>query len=306
MSVGAESPSQRLRRVGRDLGVSRAIKSLVRKAGFDLLGRHYYSPIPDVSALPATVWTRRSDLRAVRFDVAAALDFARRELSAYIAEYEPPRHSTGRPRDFYLANEYYEGVDAEILYAMVRRFSPHRVIELGSGMSTLVIADAVTRGGGGTRHSVYDPYPRRDLNDTLGQVADLHYISATDVPLSVFDELSSGDFLFVDTSHTVKVGGEVNRIMLDVLPRLAPGVIVHIHDIYLPWEYPRDFLTERSFFWAEQYLLQAFLAFNAGFEVLLPVHALWRDFPADIAEIIPSARTGARPSALWMRRTYRQ
>src|SRR5206468_1730052 len=114
--------------------------------------------------------------------------------------------------------------------------------------------------------------------------------------------LGPDDVLFVDTTHTVKVGGDVNRVILDVLPTLAPGVHVHIHDIYLPWEYPREFLAERSFYWAEQFLLQAFLAFNDRFEILFGTHALVRRYPDRIRTLIPGTGRGVSPSAFWFRR----
>jgi hypothetical protein len=272
--------------------------------GFDLIGRHYYSPIPDLEALPPTIWARESEFRGVHFDIAAGLDFAQRELSAYISEYAPPRAATSNPGEFYLNNGFYESIDAEVLYAMVRRFAPSRIVELGSGMSTLVIADARTRNDRSkTRsHVVYDPYPRPDLTDAIEQVAELRPVGATAIPESEFQRLGAGDMLFVDTTHTVKIGGDVNRIVLDILPALAPGVLIHFHDVFLPYEYPREFLVDRSFFWAEQYLLQAFLAFNREFEILFAAHALQRVFGDEVARLVPSAGPSTRPAAFWITR----
>jgi hypothetical protein len=127
-------------------------------------------------------------------------------------------------------------------------------------------------------------------------------MSAADVPDEQFFELTAGDLLFIDTTHTVKIGGEVNRLILEVLPRIAPGVLIHIHDIYLPWEYPRSFLFEQRFFWAEQYLLQAFLAFNREFEVMIGAHAVARDYPDELSRLVPAGRTDTPPSAFWIRR----
>jgi hypothetical protein len=286
---------------------SRAVKAAVRRLGFDLLRRHYYSPIPNLAELPPEVWTRESELRGLDFDLEAMLAYLDRELGPYLDEYKPPTAPTGDSRDFYLDNGFYDSVDAETLYATVRQVAPRRVVELGSGMSTLVIADARARSGdsGERRHVVFDPFPRPELALAIAEIAELHSVSATDVPVSEFEKLESGDILFVDTTHTVKVGSEVNRIVLDVLPVLSPGVYVHFHDIFLPWEYPREFLVERSFFWAEQFLLQAFLAFNREFEVLFAAHALERRFPDEIARLVPSARPGIRPSSLWLRRAER-
>jgi hypothetical protein len=126
--------------------------------------------------------------------------------------------------------------------------------------------------------------------------------SAADVPLEVFASLGAGDVLFVDTTHTVKVGSEVVHVILDVLPALQPGVLVHFHDIFLPWAYPREWLEEHQWYWAEEYLLQAFLAFNDGFEILLPAQAMARDRPGRLAAAIPSfvAGAGVGPASLWL------
>lgn len=303
--MGREPLPARLRRAARQSGASNILKSGVRRLGYDLVQRHYYSPIPDLESLSAEVWSRESELAGLRFDPSAGLTFLETELRGHLAEYTPPRSPSNNPREFYLNNGFYESVDAELLYAMVRRFEPERIVELGSGMSTLVIADArsAESGSGQGHHVVYDPYPRGDLAREITQVAELRPASATDVPAAVFDDLRSGDLLFVDTTHTVKVGSDVNRIILDVLPKLNAGVIVHFHDIFLPWEYPRDLLAERSFFWAEQYLLQAFLSFNREFEILVSAHSLQRMFPDALSQLIPSATPEARPSAFWIRRT---
>jgi Methyltransferase domain len=273
-------------------------------AGYELVRKHFYSPIPDLNSLPRDVWTRESELCGVSFDIDAGLAFVQRELAPYITEYRPPPAATGNARDFYVDNGLYEMLDARTLYAMVRRFDPERILELGSGMSSLVIADARERNepSHDSRHLIFDPFPRGDLAPALRSIAELHAISATEVPASEIEQLGDGDFLFVDTTHTVKIAGDVNRVILDILPTLAPGVIVHIHDIYLPWEYPQEFLTERRFFWAEQYLLQAFLAFNDKFEVLFGNHALLRRHPTAIKQLMASPHQLGNASGLWLHR----
>jgi hypothetical protein len=272
--------------------------------GYELVRKHYYSPIPDLGALPPGVWQRESDLAGVRFDPHGGLAFVATELTDVLAEYIPPWSPTGRPRDFFLDNGFYGSVDAELLYAMVRRFAPSRIVELGSGMSSIVIADARAANGSddGGYHRIFDPYPRGDLAGVLASIADLRAVKATDIPLQEFTALQRGDLLFVDTTHTVKIASDVNRIVLDVLPRLADGVIVHFHDIFLPWEYPREFMEERRFFWNEQYLLQAFLALNPTYEVLLSAYVLHRRCPSELSRLIRGAHRAVHPGALWLRR----
>lgn len=272
--------------------------------GYDLLRKSYYSPVPDVAQLDPDVFERPKPMPGVNYELDRWLAFLKGELAPFLAEYRPPEQSNGDPRSYHLANTLYGPIDASILYAMVRRFAPRRVLELGSGMSSLVIADAreQSRLSADSRHIICDPFPRADLKSALSSVAELRAVSATAVHDEEFAALGAGDLLFVDTTHTVKIGGEVNRLILEVLPRLAPGVIVHVHDIYLPWEYPRDFIVERRFFWAEQYLLQAFLAFNTEFEVLIGAHALARERLGELTRLLPSTAGISPASAMWLRR----
>ena len=109
-----------------------------------------------------------------------------------------------------------------------------------------------------------------------------------DIDLEFFSQLESGDVLFIDSSHTVKIGGDVNYLFLEVLPRLKPGVIVHVHDIFLPFEYRRDWVMEEFRFWTEQYLLQAFLTFNSEFEVLMANSYLAHGYLEDLKAAFPS------------------
>ncbi len=232
VNVSAVSPRvlpERLRRYARETGVSRAAKGVARRLGVDVIRRHYYSPIPDVPRLPHEVWTRESELRGVKLDLEAGLEFVQRRLACALAEYTPPEQPTSNPRDFYLDNGFYGAVDAELLFAMVRHIQPRRVIELGAGASTLdhcgrPRCETALRS---SDHRVFDPFPRPGLTDVLAQVAELRRASATEIPLQEFLLLEAGDLLFVDTTHTVKIGSDVNRIILDVLPgacarRLCP------------------------------------------------------------------------------------
>lgn len=269
----------------------------------DIVPRNYYSPVPDPHALPDHIWTRASRLGGLDFDPDAQLKFLARDLGPLISEWTPALEPTGRAGDFYLHNPTYGSVDGEVLYAMVRLFKPGLIMELGSGRSSLVIADACNRNrsdGSPVDHEVFDPYP---WLDGLSEAAvNVKQISATEIPMAEFERLRAGDILFVDTTHTVKVGGDVNYLILDVLPALAPGVLVHFHDIFLPWEYPREWLVDEHFYWTEQHLLQGFLAFNREFEVLLSAHAVAKLSPAEVGRVIPSFTPGVRPGAFWLRR----
>lgn len=264
----------------------------------------FYSPIPDSAELVDELWKRPSELAGVEFDLGAQLEFIARELRPYLDEFRPPMDPTGKPDEFYLRNGSYGRGDADVLYAMVRQLKPGRVLELGSGHSTLVLAKAMLANeADGTPGELisYDPFPATAHAELAGLTA-LHPVRAQDVARERFEELDDGDVLFVDTTHVVKIGGDVNFIVLDVLPRLAPGVTVHFHDIFLPWEYPKRWVRDRGLYWSEQYLLQAFLALNQDFEVVCALHALARAHPVRLAELLPNWEGRPFPGAFWIRR----
>lgn len=297
----------RLSRTTSRLGLARWMRRgylLARRqlsrVGFELVLSTYDSPIPDVRQIDPAFFERPDPMRGIDFNTVRQVEFLEQELAVYCREFDPPRSPEAGPDRFYLCNGTYESVDAELLYAFVRRFRPARIVELGSGYSTLIIREALQRGDPPPADPVlrtYDPYRSALLPADAAVVPE----RAQDVPEEVFRELGSGDLLFVDTSHTVKVGGDVNRIVLDVLPLLGSGVIVHFHDIFLPYPYSSGHL-EHAHFWSEQYLLQAFLSGNADWEVLIGGYAVARAHPNRLAAAVPSFAPGVSPGAFWIRR----
>jgi predicted O-methyltransferase YrrM len=271
----------------------KALRAAAGRAGFQIVPKTYYSPIPDLAALPADVFARRSEMRGIHFDLDAQLAWIERNVADAMREFAPS--------DDAVDNASYGRVGADLLHGVVRGLKPRRIVELGSGHSTLFMAAAAERNraeGVQTELRTFDPYPTV-AHPGLPGLASLEAVRAQDVPLDVFTALQAGDVLFVDTTHTVKLASDVNRIVLDVLPALAPGVLVHVHDIFLPYEYPRRWFTESGFYWAEQYLLQAFLAGNPELEILAATFALCRDRPEAMARLAPTWRPGAEASAFW-------
>lgn len=285
----------------------RAVRAGADRIGLQVVPKSYYSPIPDLRALPPGTWERRSPLRGIEWDLDAQLAWIERELAEAMREFAPPEHATGRPGEYTLANETYGRVGADLLHGVVRGLRPRRIVELGCGQSTLIMAAAAARNhadGVETELRTFDPFPSVAYPGLPGLAA-LESVPAQDIPAGVFASLEAGDLVFVDTTHAVKVGSDVNHIVLEILPTLAPGVLVHVHDIFLPYEYPRRLAEESGVHRAEQYLLQAFLACNDDFEVLAGAYALCRDRPEAMAELAPTWRPGAVASAFWMRRRPR-
>jgi hypothetical protein len=155
---------------------------------------------------------------------------------------------------------------------MVRHLQPARMVEVGCGWSTTVTAAALRDGQLPTHLTCVEPYPR-DFLRTMDDVLTLREEKVEHTPATVFDELQAGDILFIDSSHVVKTGSDVVHQFLQVLPRLADGVIVHVHDIFIPEDYPKGWVRV-GFNWTEQYLLQAYLVGNARAHVLAMNHWL--------------------------------
>ncbi|MGI8801049.1 MAG: class I SAM-dependent methyltransferase [Solirubrobacteraceae bacterium] len=286
------------------LGVEKALRRAAGIVGYEFFRRHFDTPIPQVDALPERLWTEPSELLGIDLRLPAAQALLANELAPYLPEFTPPRQPPPAGGGFWLENGGYGPGDAEILWAMLRHAKPRRLVELGSGASSHVIAAAAhanAADGFPLEHRIFDPFP---FGHPLGPVptATVDRSPAEDIALATFAELEPHDVLFVDTTHTVKTGGDVTRLILDVLPRLAPGVLIHFHDIFLPCEYPREWVVDRRVAWAEQYLLQAFLSFNPEFQVILPLHALARDDPTLLGRLIASFEPSDRPGAFWILR----
>jgi len=276
-----------------------ATRAAARMLKHDLVSSNVYSPLPDVPEDDA-LWTKPAvSLAGVRLDAAAHLHFLETTLAPYLAEFDPRADGSVDGR-FHLWNGYYQSVDAEVLYAMVRHLKPQRVLEIGSGYSTFVTAAACARNADEGRPAEFvavDPEPR----EVLDRRVRLERVAAQQLPLERFLALDRGDVLFVDSSHSVKLGSEVNFLVLEVLPRLRPGVVVHFHDIFLPYEYPRAWYL-RGTFLAEQYLLHAFLIGNDDYEILFAAHAVARADRERLCRLIPSLRSrdDHYPAAFWI------
>jgi hypothetical protein len=283
------------------------VRHLLEPFGYQLSRRGYYSPIPVVEELPSGLWDAPAALPGLDLRVDDAVALLVGPLEPYFAEFNPPL-DPGRPGEFWLRNDNYSYVDASTLYAMLRHLKPSRVYELGSGFSSHVIqmaAAANARDARPLEHTIFDPFPY-EAGGTLGPVrgATVHATRTEKLHPAQLASLSDGDVLFVDTTHTVRTGGDVTRIFLDIVPNLASGVTVHVHDIFLPYEYPRHWVVDRRFAWAEQYLLQAFLAFNRDFAVTLPNYAVLRASPNTFRALVPSLDED-RPGAggFWFQRS---
>jgi hypothetical protein len=237
---------------------------------------NYYAPIPDLQDLEKRkVWDRRSDLTGIDFGTERQVRVLRGLGQRFGHECKWPMESTEDPYQFFTHNPSFSYGCAASLHCILREYQPQRVIEIGSGNSSLVISSALNRNTQVTsqvpEYIIIDPYPRPIIEHGLPCLTRLVKERVELLEVGFFDLLRKNDVLFVDGGHAVRTGSDVNHMILDVLPRLAEGVIVHFHDVFLPFEYPKVWATNARFrqFWTEAYLLQAFLCLNPDFEILL-------------------------------------
>jgi Methyltransferase domain len=269
--------------------------------GFHVTPVHFYQPIPDTAFLHETIWDRPSELVGIDMNDAMQLDLLRNHFPRFRSEYDQfPAEPTGEPIQFHHNNGLFDGTDALVAYCMIRHFQPRLIIEVGSGFSSLISAEAIAKNKNSALICI-EPFPRQFLRDGFPGLRSLIEKKVQDIDLEFFSQLREGDILFIDSSHTVKIAGDVNYLFLEVLPRLKPGVIVHVHDIFLPFDYRRDWVMDELRFWTEQYLLQAFLSFNSEFEVLIANAYLGHRYMEDLKTAFPNSPWWGGGS-FWMRR----
>ncbi len=277
-----------------------------QRHGLHVMRATYDSPVPDTRLLEDGRWRDRSAMVGVDLRAEAQLALLRDLASAWGSEYARfPLKSNEPASEPHLLNGGFGPVDAELLYALIRQNRPRRVVEIGAGHSTRFIAAALKRNAGNGAVAEFitiDPSGIDDLQHLDGLTR--HISDRVErLPLSTFAQLRAGDILFIDSPHVVTVGGAVPYLLLEVVPRVAPGVFIHVHDVFLPNAYPEHWVTRDLRFYTEQYLLHAFLAFNGSFEAILMANYLHTTHPDALAAAIPSYdRTRDQPGSFWMQR----
>jgi Methyltransferase domain len=267
----------------------------------------YESPIPDLKKIDEAFWLKRSELKGVNINEKKALELLEIFEINFKNEYEAfPLNETSTPYQYYVNNPMFGSIDAEILYCMVRYFKPRKIIEIGSGYSTRLSAQAILKNQ--EEEDRYksvlvaiEPYPQAVLKTGFPGLSELIPKPIQEIPLSMFDELKENDILFIDSSHILRTGGDVQYEYLEILPRLNKGVIVQIHDIRFPEDYPKYRLKQNRFY-TEQYLLQAFLAFNNAFEVLWSGHFMELNNPDKLDTAFNRHSQFKTGDSFWMRK----
>lgn len=265
---------------------------------------HFYSPIPDLAEagarLARPVPERLADI-AIDIDAMARLWMA---LSALMADCDFPERVSPTHR-YYFENDFFSYADALVLQAMLRWLRPVRVVEVGSGFSSAVMLDTRARFGVPDGLACIDPEPGR-LGTLLRPGDDafcaVHACKVQAADPALFAALTAGDVLFVDSAHVLKTGNDLHHVLFEILPVLGPGVVVHFHDVFWPFEYPADWVLTEKRAWNEVYALRAFLSGNAGYETLFfnDYFARFRGAAMRAAHPWIGRNTGG---SLWLRKT---
>jgi len=261
---------------------------------------HFYSPVVDPNVLAEhaeRLWPQQPETMS---GIDLNDDSHRRVLQEwfpkFIADYDYPDHGEPfAPTGYFNLNDQFAWLDARTLFVFLRQFRPRRMIEVGSGYSSLLVADVNRRFlDSSCNFTCIEPYPRKFLTDGVPGITRLIQQKVENVDAAEFSALDRGDILFIDSSHIAKTGSDVLFLFFDVLPRLRPGVLIHVHDIFLPLEYPKAWAIDDNRSWNEQYLLRALLMFSTRFRVLFGCAYAATCFGADVVRAL------ARPDGYGM------
>ncbi|HEY2649775.1 MAG TPA: class I SAM-dependent methyltransferase [Puia sp.] len=279
-------------------------KWIFKKVGVFPITNHYYEPLFDDRLLKQSL-DRDRFLPGIQWNDKIQLDLLGNfhfqfELSAI------PFKKTEDALSFYYNNPSLRPGDAEYLYCMVRTFMPSKIIEIGSGYSTLLIQKAISdiridKPEFQTDHICVEPYEMPWLEKTGARII---RELVEDLKPDLFKSLGENDMLFIDSSHMVRPQGDVLFEFLELLPVLQKGVIVHVHDIYSPRDYPKELLVDDVMFWNEQYILESFLSCNDSFEIIGALHYLKAHYPEEVFSKLPvlGKMRDEVPGSFWMKK----
>jgi len=232
-------------------------------------------------------------MRGIQTDVRRQVNAMREMCEPFANEYRDNLHF--KKATFEHLGPGYGYIEAQALHGVIRSLKPKHIIEVGSGVSTYCMLQAVALNPNGCDLTCIEPHPSDWLRSAKVNLIERPVQSVSG---EIFESLGAGDFLFIDSSHAVKTGGDVNYLILEVLPVLRRGVTVHFHDITLPYDYNPDAL--QTFIQPQETaLLHAFLVGNRGFEILFCMSQIHHDLPEALKEVFPEYQPEAMRNGLW-------
>lgn len=262
---------------------------------------HYYQPMINPGKYLTKSLRDDRTLTGINFNIEEQLQL----LSKFRYNKELVQLPLGKSDSigYYYNNGNYESGDAEYFYNIIRHFKPRRIIEIGSGWSTLIALNALSQNKIEDKkyqcqHICVEPYEYQWLESAGVEVL---RVKAESLEKSFFGKLETNDILFIDSSHIIRPQGDVLFEYLEILPVLNSGVLIHVHDIFTPKDYPNEWIYNHLF-WNEQYLLEAFLMFNNKFKIIGALNYLSHSYHKELSDKCPvfSTQKGREPGAFWM------
>ena len=278
---------------------------LAEAAGFHVHPRGFDSPLPLMEEIDIARLAKPRTLPGIDLRIPSALALVAK-LRPFAAELDPiPYEQDGRS-PFWFSQQFIDSFtdfDSAICYSLLRHLKPRRYIELGCGYSSYISSHALQRNyqEGVACDAVYaDPAPRLPMSQVLAY-GRLIQKRVQDLPLELFTQLRADDVLFIDTSHVLKIQSDVEHELVRILPSLAPGVWIHFHDVFTPYDYPEDHVRRPiRLSWNEQYAVECLLSGGNRYQMEIPLHCLVReDLPA-MKEFFPRGR--CRSQSLWIKK----
>lgn len=287
-------------RNGLQRWLARKTLPFAQSMGFSIVGDHFYEPVPNIRQIREHYIDEPRKLPGFLANPAWAEEMEK-VVGPYIAEYLAGSAFVKYGRK----NWFYTGWDAAYYYCLLRSRKPRSITEVGRGISTWIAGEALERnasdGHPGKLVSI-DPYFRGDNSTARTRVitAELQHI-----PPGEREALLHADIFFVDSSHVAKWGSDVLQLFESWIPNVAPKTLVHIHDIFTPYDYPKEFMINAKRFWNEQYIFESFIAFNAAFRIECPLYYLFR--AGELKQLAERVNTpglaSANDMALWLLRS---
>ncbi len=282
--------------------------SVGKRVGYYIRPIHFYSPVPEEKDINMNYFDTTLSLKGIEVNEEKQIQLLKIFSENFKAEYNnlPKRPDECEKGEYYIFNNVFESVDGEILYCMVRHFKPGRIIEIGGGFSTKLFIKSIIKNMSEDekykcKFTTIEPYPSKELLSLKYAFFELKREKVQNIPLSLFSELRENDILFIDSSHVLKIGGDVLYEYLEILPSLNKGVIIHIHDIFLPFHYPYEWIIKKRLFWNEEYLLASFLSFNNFFEILWMGYYMHKKHSKILSEAFNSYNPHrVKPGSFWM------
>lgn len=250
----------------------------IQGRGFHFQRNDFYSPLNDLLFLESNrdLWNKNDDPLDIDWNVEGQLAVAK-EISAFVDELRDiPQSQRGRVVCYCWQNDFWNNADALVQYGIVRSRKPKKYVEVGCGWSSLLLHKALQKNGQACQVALIEPYPNHSIFNVLPKNWIHHECILQRAPMRLFQELEAGNVLFYDGSHCARVASDVNHLFFEILPRLKSGVLIHLHDIFLPNEYPEDWIFDRGQTWNEQYVLQAFLMNNSSYRIVIANRYLYR------------------------------